>query len=154
MDGLEATQRIRALPGGREVKIVALTASVFQEERDSIITAGMDDFISKPYRADEIFDCLARQLGVEFTYAETLAASTAQPASALRPEALAALPAELRQELSEALVRLDSAQINALISRISGQNSALGEALAIYAGQLSYTTILQALQAAARKEAS
>ena len=48
MDGLEATRRIRAIEGGRDVKIVALTASVFKEERDNVLAAGMDDFIRKP----------------------------------------------------------------------------------------------------------
>ncbi|MBV5337555.1 MAG: response regulator, partial [Deltaproteobacteria bacterium] len=66
VDGLEATRRIRLLPGGSTVKIAALTASVFLEERQEILTAGMDDFIRKPYRADELFECLTKHLGVEF----------------------------------------------------------------------------------------
>ena len=48
MDGLEATRRIRALDGGREVKIVALSASVFKEEREQVLAAGVDDFVPKP----------------------------------------------------------------------------------------------------------
>ena len=51
MDGLEATRRIRELPGGKEVKIVAVTASAFMEQRDEILKAGMDDFLRKPYRS-------------------------------------------------------------------------------------------------------
>ncbi len=71
MDGLEATRRIRTLEGGREVKIVALTASAFKKERDDIMASGMDDFIRKPYRPEEIFDCLTRHLGVRFVYEDT-----------------------------------------------------------------------------------
>ena len=56
MDGLEAARRIRALEGGREVKIAAITASVFREERDQVMAAGMDDFVRKPFREEEIFD--------------------------------------------------------------------------------------------------
>ncbi|MFH0976296.1 MAG: ATP-binding protein [Spirochaetota bacterium] len=69
MDGLEATQRIRKSEGGNEVKIIALSASVFQEERNRVLSAGMDDFVRKPYRAEEIFDCMTRNLGVNYIYA-------------------------------------------------------------------------------------
>jgi PAS domain S-box-containing protein len=57
MDGLEATRRIRALPGGEAVKIVALTASVFAEQRGEILAAGMDDILHKPFQPREIFAC-------------------------------------------------------------------------------------------------
>jgi signal transduction histidine kinase/DNA-binding NarL/FixJ family response regulator len=150
MDGLEATRRIRVLDGGREVKIAALTASVFKEERDNVMAAGMDDFIRKPYRSEEIFDCLVRQLDVRFVYEESAAVSTAQTA-ALRPESLATLPRELRRELTDALVSLDTARIGGIIRRVSELDPALGDTLAKHAGQLGYTTILQALQAGGGK---
>jgi signal transduction histidine kinase/DNA-binding NarL/FixJ family response regulator len=146
MDGLEATRRIRTLDGGREVKIAALTASVFKEERDNVMTAGMDDFIRKPYRTEEIFGCLARQLEVRFVYEESTVAATA-PTVALRPEALVALPQELRRDLTDALVSLDVARIGETIRRVSELDTALGDTLAQHAGQLGYTAILQALQA-------
>jgi signal transduction histidine kinase/DNA-binding NarL/FixJ family response regulator len=150
MDGLEATRRIRGLDGGREVKIAALTASVFKEERDNVVAAGMDDFIRKPYRAEEIFGCLTRQLGVRFVYEESTVAATA-PATALRPEALATLPQELRRELTDALVSLDVTRIGEIIRRVSELDPALGDALAQHAGQLGYTAILRALQAGGGK---
>ena len=48
MGGLEATSRIRALEGGRQVKIVALTASAFAHQREEILAAGLDDFLRSP----------------------------------------------------------------------------------------------------------
>jgi len=68
MDGLTATKLIRCAEGGKEVKIVALTASVFNEERSIIMEAGMDDFIRKPYKEKEIFDCIAHNLNLKFIY--------------------------------------------------------------------------------------
>ena len=147
MDGLEATQRIRGLDGGREVKIVALTASVFKEERDNVMAAGMDDFIRKPYRPEEIFACLTRHLGLRFVDAEAAAASAAAPMGALGTEALASLPDELRGELTTALVSLEVTQIAALICRVAELNPALGDALADHADHLNYTAMLRALRA-------
>jgi CheY-like chemotaxis protein len=48
LDGYQATRRIRGLPGGDAVKIIALTASAFQEERDAILAAGCDEMVRKP----------------------------------------------------------------------------------------------------------
>ncbi len=69
MDGDEATRRIRRLPGGDKVRIVAITASAFKEERQEMLDAGMNDVVAKPYRFDEIYDCLTRQLGVRYIFA-------------------------------------------------------------------------------------
>lgn len=59
MDGLEATRMIRQLwPDGP--KIIAMTASVLTGERDQCFEAGMDGFISKPARLEELKDALDR----------------------------------------------------------------------------------------------
>jgi CheY-like chemotaxis protein len=68
LDGIEASRQIRALAGGSEVKIVAVTASVLQEDLDTIAAAGMDGFVHKPYQFKEIFDALTNLLGVQFIH--------------------------------------------------------------------------------------
>jgi signal transduction histidine kinase/DNA-binding response OmpR family regulator len=146
MDGLEAAKRIRALEGGRDVKIVALTASVFKEERDNVMAAGMDDFIRKPYRPNEIFDCLTRHLGIRFVEEESSENATTEPVTALRPETFATLPTEIQKELTDALISLDVARINETIRKVSLLNPALGDALAHHADRFDYTRILEAVQ--------
>jgi signal transduction histidine kinase/ActR/RegA family two-component response regulator len=69
MDGSEATRSIRALEGGREVIIAGLSASVFPSEREEMLASGVQDFVCKPYTPDEIFECMARHLGVRYDYA-------------------------------------------------------------------------------------
>jgi PAS domain S-box-containing protein len=54
MNGYEATQHIKASPGGQNTKILALTASSFEEERARILEAGCDDFLRKPFRETDI----------------------------------------------------------------------------------------------------
>ncbi|MFZ2269368.1 MAG: PAS domain-containing protein [Azonexus sp.] len=48
LDGIGATQRIRQLPQGDSLPILAMTANVFAEDRDNCLAAGMNDFVSKP----------------------------------------------------------------------------------------------------------
>ena len=60
LDGLEATRRIRAGGPNARTPVVAVTASVFPEERQRCLEAGMNGHLSKPVRADELRRALAR----------------------------------------------------------------------------------------------
>lgn len=65
-DGYEATQEIREhqKSGSREVKIVAMTASVMEEDMQSCLDAGMDDFLSKPINIEALKAKIAEYSGV------------------------------------------------------------------------------------------
>jgi CheY-like chemotaxis protein len=142
MDGFEAARRIRGLDGGLEVKIAAVTASVFAGERSEVLAVGFDDFVRKPYRPGEIFDCLARHLGVRYQRAKTASAIPGE----LRPEELAALPQDLRKDLAKAVISLDGALIASVIQRVSERNATLGEALTQHADRFAYTAIRKAVE--------
>ncbi len=60
MDGFEATRRIRELEGatGRHTRIVAMTAHAMTGDRERCLAAGMDDYVSKPLRKDDLFRVL------------------------------------------------------------------------------------------------
>jgi CheY-like chemotaxis protein len=61
MDGLEATRQIRALEGRvTNIPVVALTASVLEQDVEACRAAGMDDFVAKPIDADALLEAVAR----------------------------------------------------------------------------------------------
>ena len=60
LDGLEATRRIRAQWPHRRLTIVAMTANAMAGDREACLAAGMDDYISKPIRPDELSAALRR----------------------------------------------------------------------------------------------
>jgi PAS domain S-box-containing protein len=62
MDGFTATQRIRILPGGDKVPIIAMTASAFQQDKEKVFAAGMNDHIAKPLDIDVILQILSKHV--------------------------------------------------------------------------------------------
>ena len=144
MGGLEAARHIREMEGGREVKIVASYCLRLCASRS--LAAGLDDFVRKPYRPREIFDCMARHLGVRYVYSSDPREAIEEVNRTLRMEDLAAIPEELRVELENAVISLDRERIARFVSRVSEQNASLGGALAHLADVSAYTPILDALE--------
>lgn len=103
LDGYAATRKIRALPGGGAVKIVALTASAFAEERREVLAAGCDEMLSKPLEEARLFAVMGDLLGLHYRYAE-IAAPAAQPGTEVD---ISMLPAQELQQLKAAAEALD-----------------------------------------------
>ena len=60
IDGYEATRQIRDLPGRRDVPIIALTANALQGDRETCLAAGMNDYLAKPFKRNDLQQILQR----------------------------------------------------------------------------------------------
>ncbi len=101
MDGYEAVRQIRQRPGGDQLPIVAITASAFTSQRQNILAVGCDDMVFKPFQEHEIFEVMARFLGVKYIYEEPTDVATPSDAAGLTAAMLAELTPELLQDLDE-----------------------------------------------------
>jgi CheY-like chemotaxis protein len=146
MDGHEATQRIKATSRGQSTVIIALTATAFEKDREQVLLEGCDDFVRKPFRKDEIYDMLAKHLGIRFLYEEGRAPwappGPAEPAYVPSAEALAALPTGWLADLQQATTKADLNLVLSLVDQIRERDAALADALAELAQNYEYRKIL------------
>ncbi len=119
IDGIEATRRIAA--EFEDVKIVATSASALTHERELCLKAGCDDFVSKPFRAERIYGCLQRLLGVTFDYKERPGVAVSENTIDLRQ---ITLPQELATRLTMAAELHSATVLKACLAELDQLGSA------------------------------
>ncbi|NEP07484.1 MAG: response regulator, partial [Okeania sp. SIO4D6] len=146
MDGYEATQIIKGTIKGNATAIIALTASVLEEEKSIILSAGCDDFVRKPFRESIIFETMKKHLGVEYIYAEETPAKTTSELPNLTVEDLQVMPSEWLEKLYDAAKALDDDSILELIGQIPVEKSLLAEKLINLVNDFQLKTIRQLIE--------
>ncbi len=58
--GIEATQILRSMPATKDLVIIAMTANAMQGDRESCISNGMDDYISKPVKSKDLYELILK----------------------------------------------------------------------------------------------
>jgi signal transduction histidine kinase/ligand-binding sensor domain-containing protein len=168
MNGYEATRRIRLAEAGsgegdrrgtperdepsdasRPTKIIALTASAFEHDRQDIIDAGCDDFVTKPYRESIIFEKMSEHLGVRFIYDHPPSSGAPDPLPGASPERIARLPVELRMRLHRAILEGDVDAAHRAIHRVRELEAGVAAELASMIKAYRFDDILAMLDAAA-----
>ena len=148
MDGYEAMRRIRARADGKDVKIIAVTASIFGDTSRGALWAGSDDIILKPFRDSELYDKIGNLLGAEYIYEEEYHAATEIPQNnvILKPVSSASLPRELVGQLREAAVNGDFHLLSELCGRVEEQDTHLAGVLRELAAKYDTQNILAVLK--------
>lgn len=152
MDGYEATRQIRAQPQGGKTVILALTASVFEDERPQAIAAGCNDFIRKPFREEELFAKMAHYLGVRYRYEsiDPISIPAATPADLTAALLLIdRMPTEWRSQLHQAATQVDAEQILRSIDLIPPEYSSLALAIADLMNHYRFDRIVELTRSAA-----
>jgi len=144
MDGHEAIRRIRALAGGDMPKIIAVTASAMEENRQELMTIGADDFISKPFRDAELFQKIHNQAGVEYVYDEPSPAPP-EEATNLKPDSLIGWPQALLDATREAVITADLDQMLAKIKEFETKDPPIAQALRRLAEGFQYQKLIDLL---------
>ncbi|PSB31737.1 histidine kinase [filamentous cyanobacterium Phorm 46] len=132
MDGYEATKQIKQTPEGREIIIIALTASAFDEQRQIILSAGCDDLICKPFREEVLFEKIAHHLNLRYIYEEensVTSGSVPRLLQSLTTEDLSVMPTDWVVDLYQAALCVDDNRILELIEQIPETEANLANAL-------------------------
>ena len=132
----------------RDVNIAALIASVFDEEPDAVLAAGIDDFVRKTFRAKSVFERMEKMLGMRYVPS----GPTTRPVSDARLNGLAevaALPEDLKSQLLLAVLLLDKERITEGSRLVSAGNPALGAELSRRADAFEFTPIMRAIRSGA-----
>ncbi len=144
MDGFTATKLIKSQAEGKNTKILALSASVFEEERNKVINCGCDDFASKPLVEEVIFAKMAEHLGVKYIYAqETDGEDKAQEAFVLTKESLQIMPPQWIQKLGQAATALKKKQVFKLIQEIPEEQANLKRSLLEIAESYQFDALVE-----------
>ncbi len=112
LGGVEATKEIRRLEASRQSEptasrtvIIALTASAFEQDKEKILVAGCDDFITKPFQEATLFQKMTDHLGVQFLYEDEIISSSPDELSAtFLEEQLQTLSDEYFNQLNQTLL--------------------------------------------------
>jgi CheY-like chemotaxis protein len=161
MDGYEAIQQIRLLERQKAearrqkadplapspvtlnpVRIIALTASTFEEEKADMLKIGCDAYIRKPFRESTLFEMVAQYLNIRYVYAEkdTRHERTIHK-PALGASALANLSDDMRMRFTQAITTLDIESLRTLIMRIRIDNAVLADALEELVNSYQFETL-------------
>ncbi|MFC2029397.1 GAF domain-containing protein [Chloroflexota bacterium] len=115
MDGLEATRTLRReLPETQQPRVIAMTANAMQGDREMCLAAGMDDYVSKPIRIEELVEALSKSHPLEARpEGETTDVVTEQAA---RPD-----PSAVAPSAASDVTVLDPAVLDELLTMLGGE---------------------------------
>jgi PAS domain S-box-containing protein len=142
--GLAAIRQLRK--AGTKAAIVVATAAADDSTEESVVGAGADALIRKPYRDTELFEAIARSMQTQFVDAPapqvTARRSPRPPLAAL----LRDLPPDLATELATAAKQARATRLSQLAERVDEHSTEAGNAIREMANSFRYRALLEALE--------
>jgi len=136
----------RASSSFRQAKIIALTASVMEAEQAKVMNVGCDDFLRKPFYAQELFSMMTKHLGMCYTYAESGEFTESKNLQVqLDADSLENLSTEILLELKQSIMAIDLDKIAQITKAISESNQQLAQAINQHLNDFEYEKILSLL---------
>ncbi|MEG4044905.1 PAS domain S-box protein [Microcoleus sp. Pol17_C1] len=146
VDGYTASKYIRERPQSKETVIIALTASIFEEEREKVVMAGFNDFISKPFQQRDIFDKIAKYLPVQYIYEVVEQTPQKQLVETVSGEDLSMMSPQWLEQMYQAAYYLDTEVMNELIGQIPESKASLAQALTDYINNFNSDRIMELIR--------
>ncbi len=156
MDGYEATRKIKSTDQGKSTAVIALTASVFEEERAIVLAAGCDDFMRKPFREEDILNMMNKHIGVQYIYEDKIQLNSVklkiENSDLLTPENFGKIPRDCRKYLQQAILLADSELIDTVVSQIQSKDDLLAKALKDHLNDFEYNQVLTLITETEKQE--
>lgn len=152
MDGYQAAQQIKATSQGKHTIVIALTASVFEENKQKVLDAGCDDFVRKPFRQEEVLQKMAAHLGVQY-----LSASSHHPRQAqekrrtgmentLNPDRLRVMPPDWIEEFYQRAQQGNDRVLLQLIEHIPPEHQTIAKDLTRQIENYQFEKLVQLIE--------
>jgi CheY-like chemotaxis protein len=141
--GMDSCQAARLIKESAEParKVIAVTASAYEEEHARLLQVGYDDFLQRPFSENDIYDLLAKHLNVAYMY-EDLAGPVISGPITLNDQELATLPEGWMIQLHQAASRGRNTELLALIHQIEASHQQLANTLHTLVNEFEFAQIL------------
>ncbi|MEC4894098.1 MAG: response regulator [Oscillatoria sp. PMC 1051.18] len=147
LNGYQVLQKIKSATSKQQPIIIALTAKVFNEDRQKALAAGCDDFISKPFREETLLSKISEHLGVRYLYKEDLPSNLISDLSLhLTKEDLQVMSPEWIAQIYHAALLADDEQVRELIAVIPEDRSDISEALVNLVNNFRFDIVIDLIE--------
>ncbi|PLY09745.1 MAG: hybrid sensor histidine kinase/response regulator [Arcobacter sp.] len=113
LDGIETIKRLKSNPSYKNIPIVAISANVFEDDKQKALDSGADFFLSKPFEEEDITQVLEKYLSLEFIY------SSVDEYSLNKEELVSFLDKDVVLKINEAASKLDAESILKIIDEFN-----------------------------------
>ena len=140
MDGYEAIRLIKGDESGKKIPIISVTASAFEDNKDEVLATGSNDYLRKPFRADELLAMLAKHLRIQYIYAEDK-----NDVAKVNKE-FKNFPKEIAHDIQTSVEDGDVAKLKELIDNLEEIDRDAADELRLLAESYNYDKILDLLK--------